>query len=319
MVFKTIADLNKSILENLYRIPNSVDIVIGVPRSGMLVASMISVYINKPLLDISSFCEGKVGFGGNMKKHDNWKENYEDISMVLIVEDSVNSGKSLLEIKQRLSEIPYNKKIIYLAAYVTEESYPLVDMYFEVCNHPRVFEWNYMHNYLLSEACVDIDGVLCIDPSNEQNDDGNEYREFLLNAPSKLLPSQKIGYLVTSRLEKYRSETEIWLRNHNIQYNHLIMMNLNSAEERRKLNNHGEYKAAIFKKAKRAKWFIESNSFQARTISELSGKLVFCVDNQIVYSENGYNKLVQISKSRIKKMLKQYLPNRIQIFIRKML
>lgn len=51
---------------------------------------------------------------------------------------------------------------------------------------------------------MDIDGVLCADPTPEENDDGEKYRHFLLNTPPLFIPKVTIGTLVTSRLEKYR-------------------------------------------------------------------------------------------------------------------
>ena len=48
---------------------------------------------------------------------------------------------------------------------------------------------------------MDIDGVLCADPTPEENDDGEKYRHFLLNAPPLFIPKVTIGTLVTSRLE----------------------------------------------------------------------------------------------------------------------
>ena len=77
----------------------------------------------------------------------------------------------------------------------------MVDIYFEICHMPRVFEWNYMHSWVLQYCCVDIDGVLCEDPSFFENDDGKRYRKFLLHAQPKLVPTKKIGYIVTARLE----------------------------------------------------------------------------------------------------------------------
>ena len=52
-------------------------------------------------------------------------------------------------------------KCIYLAIYALETNISMVDIFFEICHQPRMFEWNYMHHWGLKYACVDIDGVLC--------------------------------------------------------------------------------------------------------------------------------------------------------------
>jgi len=42
-----------------------------------------------------------------------------------------------------------------------------------------VFEWNALHHSNPERFCVDIDGVLCRDPTEAENDDGESYLEFL--------------------------------------------------------------------------------------------------------------------------------------------
>ena len=83
----------------------------------------------------------------------------------------------------------------------------------------------------------------------KQNDDGKNYVDFLLNAKPHILPSYKIHSLVTSRLEKYRSYTEQWLKKHNILYENLIMLDLPDKDSRLKLNAHAAHKAAYYKKS----------------------------------------------------------------------
>lgn len=317
MVFKTINDLNNDIVLNISKF-TGFDIVVGIPRSGMIVASIISVYINKPLTDIDGFCDRKVGCAGSTKMHEGWKTDFNEITEVLVVEDSVNSGKSLIDAKEKLTEKFPNINFQFLGAYVTNEAKKLVDYYFGICEHPRVFEWNYMHNSWLKNACVDIDGVLCEDPTNQENDDSIKYIDFIGNAIPKMIPSQKIGWIVTSRLEKYRNQTEDWLNKNNIKYDHLIMMNIATAEERRMLSNHGEFKAAVFKKEKTATWFVESNQEQAKTIAGITGKLVYCVENQRIYGQDGRINTINTKKNLLKKKIKRLLPRKVILLLKKM-
>lgn len=58
----------------------------------------------------------------------------------------------------------------------------MVDIWFEICNHPRMFEWNYMHHW------------------------GKK------NAKPKFAPTKTIAKLVSTRLEKYRNETKQCLK-----------------------------------------------------------------------------------------------------------
>lgn len=48
-----------------------------------------------------------------------------------------------------------------------------------------------MNHGILKKACLDIDGVLCVDPTPEENDDGPRYREFLLTPNPYSFPVPK--------------------------------------------------------------------------------------------------------------------------------
>ena len=83
--------------------------------------------------------------------------------------------------------------------------------------------------------------------------------------------------ICTGRLEKYRPQTEAWLKKHGIRYNDLIMFN-GTKEERdsNHLKNVGEYKADVFNNfeglafgvRQKPLYFIESCPHQSRLIAE---------------------------------------------------
>jgi uncharacterized HAD superfamily protein len=126
-------------------------------------------------------------------------------------------------------------------------------------------------------ACVDFDGVLCLDPTKEENDDGPHYRQFLREALPLMLPTLPIGAIVSSRLEKYRGETEEWLHRHGVRYNELFLLDCASGEERQRLKPHAQFKASVFRSNPFYQVFIESDPGQARQIASLTGKSVICV------------------------------------------
>ena len=64
------------------------------------------------------------------------------------------------------------------------------------------------------------------------------------------------------------------------------MLNLPSAEERRRLNAHASFKASIYNELKETTLFIESETKQAKEISRLTGKSCISVEDNIMY-ENG--------------------------------
>ncbi len=293
MEFRTYEDLNHAILENLSQIPDDVDLIVGIPRSGLMVASILALYLNRPLTSLDDFLNGELFSSGITKPKKGWIHNISEARKILIVEDSVSTGTSINTARKAIeSQCNYADRCIYLAVYVCPEMVTKVDIALEILPLPRIFQWNFMQHVFLHESCCDIDGVLCDDPTSEENDDGPRYREFLLNAKEKLHPGRRVHYLVTSRLEKYRAETEYWLNKHKIAYDKLIMMDLPSAAERQRLGNHAAFKAKFYSKVNDATLFIESNDAQAREIFIRTNKPVFCIDSQKYYCDHNRELLI---------------------------
>lgn len=276
MNFKNYSDLSNDISEEIYKVPAETELIVGIPRSGMVPAYMIAAHLNLPVVSINEFKTGHTGDVGTRKI----RVNLNKIKNVLVVDDSVNTGNAMLLAKDDLESFENEYNLKYCAIYSAEERESNVDFYFKHLPRPRAFQWNYKNHILNTEACYDIDGVLCHDPSDEQNDDGPKYKEFLLNAPPLFITTKHISSLVTSRLEKYRPETEAWLKKHGIKYNELIMIDLPTAEERRRLRIHGKFKGETFLNRKE-KYFIESNWKQAKEIYRIAKKPVFCTYNDV--------------------------------------
>lgn len=296
MQFRTYADLSRIINENIDRIENNFDLIVGIPRSGMLPATMISLLKNVPLTDLDAFCCGRIYSPGKTKTRESWICSVEEAKKILIVEDSCMSGRSIAFAREKIAGMKSKAEITYLSVYCTEESAAFVDLHFEICEQPRMFEWNYLHHALIEKACFDIDGVLCKDPSEKENDDGERYMDFCRNISARVVPSKKIGYLVTSRLEKYRSLTTKWMEEHAVRYGKMIMMQYGTKLERQKQGNHGEFKGRIYKSLKDSCIFIESDPLQAEVINKISGKGVFCVENQLYYPERGFRMIREKAK-----------------------
>jgi len=272
--FITFAELSECIRKNLHKLPSDIDLIVGVPRSGIIPAYMLALFLNKNVCSLTEFINNLTFDKGERPLNESVKNGQKK---VLIVDDSIFSGNALARTKRKLENINRNYEIIFLSVFALEESKNYVDYYFQIVPSPRLFQWNYMNHYFLEKSCVDIDGVLCVDPTYEQNDDGEKYIDFCLNAKPLYIPSYEIHSLVTSRLEKYRLQTEEWLRKHNVKYKNLYMLDLPDAQSRRNLNIHGNFKAEIYSKLKDTMLFIESEPHQAKQIAELTNKPCICV------------------------------------------
>jgi uncharacterized HAD superfamily protein/hypoxanthine phosphoribosyltransferase len=274
MNYRNIRDLNDIILKKLSIIPRDFDLIVGVPRSGMLPANLLSLYLNRPYTDIHSFMNGHIYKAGARGQFFDIKQ----FKKILVVDDSVASGAALQECKENLKHLSADFDIKYCAVYVIPGKEKTVDYFFETVPLPRYFQWNILNHTTLEKACFDIDGVLCADPLPEQNDDGEKYIDFILHAPPLFIPGSKIGTIVTSRLEKYRKETEYWLKANNVKYNDLVMLDLPDMAARQKANNHGGHKAKAYM-AKPYVLFVESELNQAMQINKIAKKPVLCTAN----------------------------------------
>jgi len=274
--FRSIEDLNKLVLKSINDLPKDISLVVAVPRSGYIVAGMIALYRNLPMCSLNEYLQGLTPLGGRRAEKIESHEN----SKILIVDDSVSSGWEIRRVRENIEkQMPTSQEVLFLAAYVAEQSVELVDYALEVLNPPQMFEWNLYHHPHLINSCVDIDGVLCRDATKEEDDDGEAYINFLNNVEPRFIPAYKMGALVTSRLEKYRPQTEEWLSKHGYQYEKLYMQDLPDLEARRAAGRDAKFKAEIYKDSP-AFLFIESSSWQADEISEITGKAVYCVDDK---------------------------------------
>jgi len=320
--FRSFEDLAEAVRANLHRVPHDIDVVVGVPRSGMFPASMLALHRNATLTDLDGFFEGRILQHGIRREKPGIRANSELWRNVLVVDDSVGSGGTMANVRARIAAAGGNWKVWYCAIYGIEACHPQVDLIFEACPLPRAFEWNVMHHpQHLATACLDIDGLLCVDPTAEENDDGPGYARFLGDATPFFLPTVPIGALVSSRLEKHRAATEDWLHRHGIQYGELHLLDLPSAAERRRLRAHVPFKAAVYRSKKNSWLFLESELDQARAIAQLTGKAVICTSQMILFDETGPQRAIRVIQQEIRENRRYLsrLPGRLRARLRRLL
>ena len=287
--YKTFNDLSIDISHNLYKFDSDIDLIVGIPRSGMYPSLILSSYFNIPVATLNEFIGGIIPSIGYTRPGKKKIVSFSQIKRIAVIDDSILSGNAMRKAKEALSEVINcnNIKATFYAVYYDSLNKPdyleqYVDVVFQECPIPRAFQWNILtHPGILSNACIDIDGVVCEDPSDEENDDGNNYIEFLNNAKPRLsIPTNvRISCFVTSRLEKYRVYTEKWLKKY-FNYGSLIMLDLPSKEERIRLKAHASFKSKVFSDRQEF-YFIESNLNQAIEIKNKTGKLVFCTESMM--------------------------------------
>jgi uncharacterized HAD superfamily protein/adenine/guanine phosphoribosyltransferase-like PRPP-binding protein len=303
MKYKSYSDLSRDISDNIYKInTQNFDLIVGIPRSGMVPSYMVSLLLNVNCIDLPAFIRNEKLCKGITRDVGTDIVNSHDAKNILLIDDSILSGNSMLN---SLKQIPtkFQGLITTAAVYSSHKNHENVDIVLTEVEPPRVFEWNIYHHPVVSNSCFDIDGVLCYDPSNEENDDGDKYVQFLCNAKPRFIPTEKIDYLVTNRLEKYRTQTEVWLSKNGVKFNKLIMLDLPGKADRLAQPDYYSHKANFYKSSD-SSLFVESDINQAIEIANRSNKFVFCVDENIMISPGGLsrfkNKSYLFSKVRYK-------------------
>ncbi len=276
---RTVGMMAETIATNLHRIDRTAyDCIVGIPRSGLLPASIIATSLQMPLATLEGYCAGIVhGRSGRPAKSGR---------RVLLVDDSCNKGRAMARAVAMLPKGTSATRLAIYGPYQLDDPATACDLWFEIVRGPRVFAWNMWKHIRLDRWAFDLDGVFCRDPDKAENDDGDRYRRFLAEAEPLFLPQREIGHIVTSRLEGYRDDTEDWLHRQGIKYESLTMLDLPNKRARMSAmkvdGGRGGWKG---REAKRlgVEMMIESCPKQSAIIARTAGIPVFCTRTQEVY------------------------------------
>lgn len=287
MGYVSFADLSGSVRAHLHHLPGDIDLVVGIPRSGMIPAYLIGLFMNRLVVDLETFLSDGVAGHGLTREVGAKVTSPLAAKHILLVDDSLISGGSMRLALERV-KVVFGGRVTTCVAIVHPAKRDEVDCSFIEMPQPRLFEWNALHHPEVANACFDLDGVLCVDPTAAENDDGVRYCEFLRSAKPLLRPTRPIGHIVSARLEKYRSLTEDWLAAHGVQYGQLHLIDLPSAAERQRLGSHGAHKARVYRETG-AFLFYESERSQAAEIARLAGRPVLCTADMAMYFPEALN------------------------------
>ncbi len=268
--FVTSAELMSWTNEWIKSFPTSYDLIIGLPRSGLMVASIIATKLAKPLTTPDFIIEGRVWVSKRIKKRDAF-------SSILMVDDSINSGSTMkksLELLQ--SNCDWN--ITTAALLATEATKNLVDLYYKIIPQPRIFEWNIMHSKRGKHAS-EMDGVICENCPSGLEADEKLYVEWLKRARPYLIPSFEIDVILANRLERYRPQTEEWLKQHQVRYKELRLF-----KKKSKIQRQDTYVQKKIKELLQIKpsMYWESNFGQAIKIWKATKIPTICIEKMVM-------------------------------------
>ena len=302
--YRSYTQLHEDIRQWALQLPKGIELVAGIPKSGLLVANILCMHLQLPMADLEGFLAGRIFPSGERLKDIDAATFLNTPRTVLVVDDSVDSGTQMERARSRIAEMHLQHKIMYGALYAsTLEQMHRLDYSLVHLPQPRFFEWNLFHTTLIQNSCIDIDGVLCRDPLDDENDDGEQYIKFIRTVQPLVIPSVPIGWLVTCRLEKYRAATVDWLQSHGIRYNQLLMMDYQTKEQRQQEGAYASFKAGIYKTTGAA-LFIESSGQQAGQIATLAGKVVYCTESSTLFQPSFPDRVKERIKEEVHKTRK---------------
>ncbi|MDR2661094.1 MAG: phosphoribosyltransferase [Lactobacillaceae bacterium] len=210
--FKTIDDLNNLVKANQARLQSyNFDLIVGLPRRGMIPATLIGLFLNKPVISfnelVADLASEKIGY--RLKSESNrHPKSYENI---LLVDDSTNNGSAFLGAKNKLDIETWNK-ITTMSVYSTKKGANYIDLALEILDsEDKLYEWNILHKRVaLKVSSMRFEGIIATNS---------------LNGIWELItaPSYPINTIVSSLREKNRKEIENFLKENNVEYENLIM------------------------------------------------------------------------------------------------
>jgi hypoxanthine phosphoribosyltransferase len=267
--------LNRLIVENIERVRElPFDVIVHMPRSGTIPAALLATYLIKPLASVDEFAQGMI----SLRKSHGYNPT---LDRILLVDDSFRTGQQMREAINKIRQFKPDTKITTLAVFDVmpigaERLFnPDLSLHRHSDSEFYLYPWFVWKTGKSGEMAFDMDGILCRDCRAEEDDDGEAYLNFLRTAEPKFLTDFKLGMIVTARLEKYRAETEEWLRRHGVRYKKLVMGPWANLKDRRK-DDVGAWKGQIFRRAAQTKIFVESCPLQAATIHLVSDKPTWC-------------------------------------------
>jgi len=247
-------DLVSDTIRLAEHLPCDFDAIVGVPRSGMLPASLLAMHLHLPLFSIDGREPRLVDVGHGDRLKDTPRG-----SRLLLIDDTICTGRSMAEARGALAAGWPDSEIATAAVYATPQNLAAVD--FAACRlpTPHWLEWNLFNSGLVADMAFDLDGVI------------HGHRGRPLYLPRKTA----VGAIITARFECQRAPTEEWLAEHGVLYERLLMGPWQSTADRNVPGHVARWKADRYCDLA-VKLYIESEPGLAREIARLSGKRTLC-------------------------------------------
>jgi adenine/guanine phosphoribosyltransferase-like PRPP-binding protein len=268
--FRGTADLHRTVVEGIPNLPSDLDLVVGVARSGLLPAWIISSYLDLPMTDVDGLVEGQLIRHATSTRDDVDEAGVVDEAVhVLVIDDSIGHGSQMRQVRERLAGMTTGRTVSFAAVYATPSGAESADVVFEQVPWGRAFSWNLMHHDLLDACCVDADGVLW-DPASPPSTTSD---------PDPIWqPTTPIGWIVTAHEAEHADAVRAWLTAHSIRSRGLIMPNRGRSGEAGTA-----FKARVYRRTA-ARLLITDEPDVARRLMKRSGASTLSLREQRLFT-----------------------------------
>lgn len=278
MYYKSINDMNDAILRGLEKFPTDADLVVGIPRSGLLAGNMISLYLNLPLTDLKGLGERRLLGNGKRPLPGSSERVFEDARKIIVVDDCVSRGTEMLKTKKLIEEWGYADRVVYASVFCFPERPDIADINLEIIPRPMCFQWSCMHTPEINSNCVDLDGLLAARIAPESAKTKKSYLEQLSIANPIFTPTVEIGCIFAHRPEFSRDVTERWLEQHRIKYKRLILLPDDVYENSNEHTKIADVFSSIFKE-EQYRLYLSGDDRVSAEVADQTGKPVMSIRN----------------------------------------
>lgn len=252
----SLEDLQRDTVVLAKNLPWPIRGVVGVPRSGVMIASTIASWLNVPLGMITD-----EGFKISRSHGRRLIEDQFQEGPWIVIDDDTWRGISMLDAQ---SQVPGETMT---AAIISRIDGYTPDIVLRRYLHTWLCEWRFFSSWLLPKTGFDFDGIFCEDCPDEDDDDGRRYNRFLQTVERKWVPrGHHVPLIATARMEKYRRVTLEWMKGHGLQVQKMVMGDWPTLGERT-LEKVIDLKARAIHTTPEIQFFVESCPFQAELLS----------------------------------------------------
>jgi hypothetical protein len=238
----------------------SIELVVGVTRSGLVPASIVAARLHRPLMTASH-----LGRLVDVSQGKRFTGHGAETRHVLVLDGTAALAGTIGDvtplIRKRFPRAQITRAVVYAHPHGQHE----VDLFWAELAGAHFLEWNWQNAGHGEHCGFDFDGILCRDTTP------GEMR--LTDIPPLYLPRRlPVPLIASGRGEECREASQSWLTRHGVRWERL---ELRPAHVPFEAHTIALWKADVFASSG-CTLFAESDPIQARLINERTGKPVLC-------------------------------------------